>query len=158
MKTEIATFGAGCFWGVEAKFMRTPGVKETNVGYMGGKTQKPTYEDVCSGSTGHAEVVHLIFDPTKISFDQLLDVFFKLHDPTTPDRQGPDVGSQYRSVVFYHNADQKRRVSNKIDELNQLGTFGNHIVTKVTPAGEFWTAEEYHQKYLQKRGQSDCRI
>ena len=158
MNTEKATFGAGCFWGVEAKFMRIPGVKETSVGYMGGKTLKPTYEDVCTGSTGHAEVVHLTFDPTAVSFDQLLDVFFKLHDPTTIDRQGPDVGTQYRSVVFYHSPDQKKLATKKIDELNNLGSFGNQVVTKVTAAGDYWTAEEYHQKYLSKRGQSDCRI
>jgi len=158
MKEETATFGAGCFWGVEAKFMRTPGVKDTSVGYMGGSTQSPTYEDVCDGTTGHAEVVQLKYAPTEISFDQLLDVFFKLHDPTTLDRQGPDVGSQYRSVVFYHTPDQKSLTIKKIDELNRLGTFGNAIVTKVAPAGEYWSAEDYHQKYLMKRGQNDCRI
>ena len=158
MNTEKATFGAGCFWGVEAKFMRIPGVKETSVGYMGGKTQKPTYEDVCTGSTGHAEIVHLTFNPTEVSYDQLLDIFFRLHDPTTPDRQGPDIGTQYRSIIFYHTPDQKRLASKKIDELNQLGTFGNQVVTIVTAASDYWTAEEYHQKYLYKRGQSDCRI
>jgi peptide-methionine (S)-S-oxide reductase len=158
MNSETATFGAGCFWGVEAKFMRTPGVKETSVGYMGGKTQKPTYEDVCTGETGHAEVVHLSFDPTQVSYEQLLDVFFKLHDPTTLDRQGPDIGTQYRSVVFYHTPDQKRLANKKIDELNHLGSFSRQVVTKVAPAGDYWTAEGYHQKYLYKRGQSDCRI
>lgn len=158
MKTETATFGAGCFWGVEAKFMRTPGVKETSVGYMGGKTSSPTYEDVCTGETGHAEVVHLTYDPSQVSYDQLLDVFFKLHNPTTLDRQGPDIGTQYRSVVFYHTPDQKRLTIKKIDEFNHLGTYGKQVVTKVTPAGEYWAAEDYHQKYLHKRGQSDCRI
>jgi len=158
MKTETATFGAGCFWGVEAKFMQTPGVRETSVGYMGGKKDSPTYRDVCTGSTGHAEVVHLKFDPAEVSFDQLLDVFFKLHDPTMLDRQGPDVGTQYRSVIFYHSADQKRLASKKIDEFNQLGTYGKQVVTKITQATDFWLAEEYHQKYLYKRGQGDCRI
>ena len=158
MNLETATFGAGCFWGVEANFMRTPGVTETSVGYMGGKTQKPTYEDVCTGETGHAEVVHITFDPTQVRYEQLLEVFFKLHDPTTLNRQGPDIGTQYRSVIFYHNQEQKSLANEKIEALNKIGIFKRKIVTTVTPAGEYWTAEEYHQKYLYKRGQSDCRI
>jgi peptide-methionine (S)-S-oxide reductase len=158
MNLETATFGAGCFWGVEANFMRTPGVKETSVGYMGGKTHKPTYEDVCTGETGHAEVVNITFDPTQVRYEQLLEVFFKLHDPTTLNRQGPDIGTQYRSVIFYHNQEQKSLANEKIEALNKIGTFKRKIVTTVTPAGEYWTAEEYHQKYLYKRGQSDCRI
>ena len=135
MNTENATFGAGCFWGVEAKFMRIPGVKETSVGYMGGKTQKPTYKDVCTGTTGHAEVVHLTFDPTQVSFDQLLDVFFKLHDPTTLDRQGPDVGTQYRSVIFFHDEEQHIIAEKIKTELDKSGAYDKPVVTEICQIG-----------------------
>jgi peptide-methionine (S)-S-oxide reductase len=156
--TEKATFGAGCFWGVEAKFMQIQGVTETSVGYMGGSTEAPTYEDVCSDATGHAEVVHLTFDPGVVSYDTLLDVFFNLHDPTQLNRQGPDVGSQYRSVIFTYSPEQERAAAAKIAAVQRSGRFSRPVVTRIDPAGTYWPAEEYHQKYLMKRGRSDCRL
>lgn len=158
MTSEKATFGAGCFWGVEAKFQQITGVTETSVGYMGGSTESPTYEDVCSDATGHAEVLHLTFDPAVVSYESLLDTFFKLHDPTTLNRQGPDIGSQYRSIIFTHTPHQERLAKEKIDGLTREGRFGRPIVTRIEPAAKYWRAEEYHQKYLMKRGRADCRL
>jgi peptide-methionine (S)-S-oxide reductase len=159
MSMEKATFGAGCFWGVEAALASIPGVTATAVGYEGGKLERPSYKDVCTDSTGHAEVVEVDFDPAKVSFEQLLDAFFSLHDPTTLDRQGPDWGTQYRSAIFFHSPEQEAEALAKIDQLNSAGRFEpRRIVTKVEPAQTFWRAEEYHQKYLEKRGQASCHI
>lgn len=158
MVTELATFGAGCFWGVELKFRQVPGVTEALVGYEGGETANPTYQDVCTDETGHAEVVQVEFDPERVSFDQLLDVFFGLHDPTTLNRQGPDFGSQYRSVVFYHSNEQKKSAEAKIAALTSVGRFRRPIVTQIVPAATFYRAEEYHQRYLEKRGRASCSI
>jgi peptide-methionine (S)-S-oxide reductase len=156
--TEKATFGAGCFWGVEARFSEMPGVLDTAVGYEGGALEHPTYKEVCTDRTGHAEVVQLIFDPSRISYESLLDAFFALHDPTQVNRQGPDWGSQYRTVIFTHSDDQARDARAKIDELNASGAFRNRIATQVLPAETFWKAEEYHQRYLEKRGMVSCHI
>lgn len=153
-----ATFGAGCFWGVEELFRNTPGVKETAVGYMGGTTKNATYHDVCSGGTGHAEVVNLEFDPAVISYEQLLDLFWENHNPTTLNRQGPDVGSQYRSVVFYYSEEQKAAAEKKKAELDAAKKFPRPIVTQIVPASDFWRGEEYHQQYLKKRGVSHCHL
>jgi peptide-methionine (S)-S-oxide reductase len=139
---EKATFGAGCFWGVEARFQQLPGVVETAVGYEGGKLDNPTYKDVCTDRTGHAEVVEVKFDPARVSYQRLLDLFFELHDPTQLNRQGPDWGAQYRSVIFFHSPQQE--------------TFKKPIVTQVVPAQAFWRGEEYHQRYLEKRGAVAC--
>lgn len=155
---EQATFGGGCFWGVEAAFAEIPGVVETAVGYMGGTLENPTYKDVCTDRTGHAEVVHLTFDPAQVTYEQLLEKFFQFHDPTQFNRQGPDYGTQYRSVVFFHSPEQERAARDMIEKLNQSGQFGRKIVTRVDPAAMFWRAEDYHQKYLQKRGLSHCHI
>jgi peptide methionine sulfoxide reductase msrA/msrB len=153
-----ASFGAGCFWGVEAAFQQLPGVRETAVGYQGGTLKNPSYEDVCSGHTGHAEVVHVEFDPAKVSYNQLLDLFWEEHDPTTPNRQGPDVGTQYRSVIFYYTPEQKTEAENSKAKLEASGRFKRPIVTQIVPAPEFYRAVEYHQKYLEKRGQRHCAI
>ncbi len=159
MSIEKATFGAGCFWGVEAQFAAMPGVTATAVGYEGGKLDNPSYKDVCTDSTGHAEVVEIDFDNEKIGFEQLLDVFFALHDPTTMNRQGPDWGTQYRSVVFFHSPEQEQQARAKIEELSNEGCYKpRRIVTQVVPAETFWKAEEYHQRYLEKRGQASCHI
>jgi peptide-methionine (S)-S-oxide reductase len=159
MSTEKATFGAGCFWEVEAAFAATPGVLSTAVGYEGGQLERPTYKDVCTDSTGHAEVVELEFDSDKISYDQVLDTFFSLHDPTTLNRQGPDWGTQYRSAIFFHSPEQQAQALAKIEQLTVDGRFKpKRIVTKVEPAQTFWKAEDYHQKYLEKRGQASCHI
>jgi peptide-methionine (S)-S-oxide reductase len=159
MSNEKATFGAGCFWGVEAAFAAIPGVTATAVGYEGGALAQPSYQDVCTDSTGHAEVVEVDFDPAQVSFRQLLDAFFALHDPTTLNRQGPDWGTQYRSAIFFHSAEQQAQAQAKIDELNAAGRFKpKRIVTKVEPAQTFWRAEEYHQRYLEKRGRASCHI
>jgi peptide-methionine (S)-S-oxide reductase len=155
---EIATFGAGCFWGVEAAFQRVPGVTETAVGYSGGRTENPTYEDVCTDETGHAEVVQVTFDPAKVSFEQLLDVFWKIHDPTQVNRQGPDFGTQYRTAVFFHSPEQEAAVKKSLGALESSGRFKRPIATEITPAGKFYRAEEYHQKYLQKRGAASCHF
>lgn len=149
--TEKATFAAGCFWGVEELFRTQPGVLSTQVGYTGGHTQDPTYKAVCSHQTGHAEAVSLIFDPEQISYQKLLALFFENHDPTTHHRQGPDVGSQYRSVIFYHTPSQKEEALKAIAELTQLKKFDHPIVTEVLPAVEFYPAEDYHQQYIKKR-------
>ncbi|MBA4493216.1 peptide-methionine (S)-S-oxide reductase MsrA [Paenactinomyces guangxiensis] len=154
----IATFGAGCFWGVEETFRKVPGVKNTAVGYMGGTTVNPTYEDVCTDKTGHAEVVQVEYDPAEVSYEDLLDVFWNNHNPTTLNRQGPDVGTQYRSVIFYHTPEQKELAEASKKKMDQSGKWKNPIVTEITPAASFYRAEEYHQRYLQKRGIDSCHI
>lgn len=154
--STLATFGAGCFWGVEETFLQTAGVLQTAVGFMGGTLADPTYEDVCYRDTHHAEVVHMTFDPTRVTYDQLLDVFFANHDPTTLNRQGPDVGSQYRSVVFAHTPEQAQAARAKIATLTQAGRYRRPIVTQVVPAETFYQAEAYHQQYLRKRGLGSC--
>ncbi len=155
---EKATFGAGCFWGVEVRFGRIPGVTETAVGYEGGKLANPTYKDVCSDRTGHAEVVELTFDPDRVSYETILNEFFALHDPTQLNRQGPDWGNQYRSAVFFHSPEQEAAAKQVIARLGAEGRFRKPIVTEVVPAQTFWRAEEYHQKYLEKRGAVACHI
>jgi len=155
---ETATFGAGCFWGVELTLQQLPGVVETAVGYAGGALENPTYQDVCTDTTGHAEVVQLHFDPQQIRYEQLLDAFFSLHDPTQKNRQGPDWGTQYRSVIFFHSPQQEQAARAAIDRLTRERRFGKPIVTEVAPAQTFWPAEEYHQKYLEKRGMRSCHL
>jgi methionine-S-sulfoxide reductase len=150
MEREIALFAAGCFWGVEAKLSKIKGVISTTVGYSGGWYDDPTYKDVCSGETGHAEVVEVIFDPSLISYESLVEIFFDIHNPTTLNRQGPDIGSQYRSVLFYHNEKQKKIAEQVITRLENSNKFRNPIVTQIQPAKEFYKAEEYHQKYFEK--------
>src|SRR3954453_12741724 len=158
MQTEKATFGAGCFWGVEETFRNLRGVTSTAVGYAGGKKDNPSYEDVCSDETGHAEVVQVEFDPSQISYEKLLEVFWSSHNPMTLNRQGPDVGTQYRSVVFYHSPEQKAAAEKKMAELDKSGRFPRPIVTQIEPAPAFYRAEEYHQQYLRKHGRSHCAI
>ena len=158
MQAEKATFGAGCFWGVEEAFRNVKGVLSTSVGYAGGTQQNPTYQDVCTDKTGHAEVVQVEFDPTQVSYEQLLDVFWPNHNPTTKNRQGPDVGTQYRSVIFYHSTEQQAAAVALKEKLVKSGRFNRSIVTQIEPASTFWRAEEYHQRYLQKRGQSHCAV
>ncbi len=153
-----ATFAAGCFWGVEETFRRTPGVLETAVGYMGGHLDQPTYKQVCTGQTGHAEVVQLQFDPAQVSYPQLLEIFWKLHDPTTLNRQGPDHGTQYRSAVYYHDDEQRAEAAAMKRLLDEAGTYRRPIVTEISPAETFWRAEEYHQQYVQKTGAGSCHI
>ena len=155
---EQATFAAGCFWGVEAELRAVPGVVETQVGYTGGTTDQPTYEQVCSGRTGHAEAVWLRFDPARIPYEKLLDVFWKLHDPTTLNRQGPDVGSQYRSAIFFHSEAQQAAAEASRDRLAASGTYRRPIVTQIVPAVMFYPAEEYHQRYLEKNGLANCHV
>ena len=156
MATERATFGAGCFWGVEAEFRRTPGVTGTSVGYLGGTLENPTYEQVCTDKTGHAEVVQVDFDPDLTSYDRILDVFWNLHDPTTLNRQGPDVGTQYRSAVFFHSPQQQATAQASKERHQQKLT--RPIVTEITEASTFYPAEDYHQRYLEKRGLATCTI
>lgn len=155
---EKATFGAGCFWGVEVTLGQIPGVTETAVGYEGGALRNPTYKDVCTDRTGHAEVVELTFDPARVSYAALLDKFFELHDPTQLDRQGPDWGNQYRSVVFFHSPEQEAAARTTIERLTETKRFRKPIVTQVVPSETFWRAEDYHQKYLEKRGAVSCHI
>jgi peptide-methionine (S)-S-oxide reductase len=155
---EKATFGAGCFWGVQARFEQVPGVVETAAGYEGGSLENPTYKDVCSDRTGHVEVVELSFDPQKVSYAALLDLFFELHDPTQVNRQGPDWGTQYRTVVFFHSPEQEAAARDTIARLDTSHTYAKPIATQVVPASTFWRAEEYHQKYLEKRGAVSCHI
>ena len=155
---KIATFGAGCFWGVEAAFRQVEGVITTRVGYSGGSFDHPTYHDVCSGRTGHAESVEVTYDPVRVSYDQLLEVFWDVHDPTTLNRQGPDVGSQYRSVIFFHNSDEEATARASKDRLQASGRLSREIVTEITPASQFWEAEDYHQQYFEKRGITHCRV
>ena len=155
---EKATFGAGCFWGVEATFRQIPGVTSTAVGYMGGTLNNPTYKDVCTDRTGHAEVVQVEYDPSKVSYDELLAVFWANHDPTQLNRQGPDVGTQYRSVIFFHNPQQEAAAKASKEKLQASGHYKRPIVTAIVPAEEFWRAEDYHQQYLEKRGLASCHI
>ena len=153
-----ATFAAGCFWGVEAAFRQLKGVTSTAVGYIGGTLPDPTYHDVCTGRTGHAEAVQVEYDPSQVSYDDLLRVFWENHDPTTLNRQGPDVGTQYRSAIFFHAPDQEAAAKASKDALAKSGRFKRPIVTEIQPAPEFWQAEDYHQQYLEKRGQAHCHI
>lgn len=153
-----ATFGAGCFWGVEAAFRQIEGVTQTAVGYAGGHLENPTYKDVCTGATGHAEVVQVDFEPQRVSYDALLAVFWQCHDPTTLNRQGPDIGSQYRSVIFCHDDEQQSGAVASKDKLDQSGRYTRAVVTQIDPFGTFYRAEDYHQQYLEKRGQASCHI
>ncbi len=153
---EKATFGGGCFWHVELAFSRVEGVTSTRVGFMGGWTDGPSYEEVCCGGTDHAEVVSISFDPGVVDFDTLLQAFWSIHDPTTLNRQGLDVGTQYRSVIFYHNEEQRTLAEASKLAMEESAAFSAPIVTEITPAGPFYEAEEYHQKYLEKRGKSSC--
>src|SRR6267143_1854934 len=155
---EIATLAGGCFWCLEAVFDDLKGVESVESGYMGGKTVNPSYEEVCSGETGHAEVAQLSFDPKQVSFKEILEVFFVIHDPTTLNRQGPDVGTQYRSAIFYHTAEQKRIAEESKAGLAASGRFRKPIVTEITPASTFYLAEDYHQRYLEKRGLATCHV
>lgn len=153
-----ATFGAGCFWGVEMSFRRLTGVTDTAVGYAGGHTERPTYQDVCGHGTGHAEVVEVEYDPAVISYEDLLDAFFAMHDPTQVDRQGPDVGDQYRSVIFFHSPEQRAAAEKAKAELDASGRFARPVATAVEPAPTFWRAEEYHQRYIEKHGGGGCAV
>lgn len=157
-KIEKATFGAGCFWGVEATFRQVPGVTATAVGYAGGKTKNPTYKEVCTDETGHAEVVEVQYDPAQVSYDTLLNIFWENHDPTTKNRQGPDWGSQYRSAIFFHSPEQEAQAKASRDRLQASGKWSRPIVTEITPAPEFYKAEDYHQQYLEKRGLASCHL
>lgn len=155
---EKATFGAGCFWGVQTTFDQVAGVVETKVGYEGGTLDNPTYRDVCTDRTGHAEVLEITYDPDRVCYQELLEVFFSTHDPTQLNRQGPDRGTQYRSVIFYHSPEQQQAATAAIAKLTAARKFSQPIVTQVVPASTFWPAEEYHQKYLEKRGMANCHI
>jgi len=154
---EKATFGAGCFWGVEHFFREVPGVSDAVSGYSGGTVPNPTYKQVCSDKTGHAEVVEVTFDPAKVSYARLVDLFFKMHDPTQLNRQGPDVGTQYRSVIFTHSPEQERIAKEELAKAKASGRYRRPIVTSIEPAGPFWRAEDYHQRYLEKNGGS-CHV
>ncbi|HUJ31134.1 MAG TPA: peptide-methionine (S)-S-oxide reductase MsrA [Candidatus Acidoferrum sp.] len=153
-----ATFAAGCFWGVEEAFRQVRGVTSTTVGYTGGTMKNPSYKDVCTGTTGHAEAVEVDFDPKQVSYEQLLSVFWQSHDPTTLNRQGPDVGTQYRSAIFFHDADQEAAARGSKAALERSGVFKRPIVTEIKPATEFYRAEDYHQQYFEKRGIKSCHI
>lgn len=154
---EQATFAAGCFWGIEAEFRRVEGVMKTCVGYTGGDVADPTYDRVCSGTTGHAEAVRVIYDPGRVTYNQLLDLFWKIHDPTQVNRQGPDIGTNYRSAIFYHSPEQKALAEASRHRLQQSGTFGKKaIATEIRPATDFWMAEEHHQQYFEKCGSGYC--
>lgn len=153
-----AMFGAGCFWGVEAAFRQVNGVKETAVGYAGGQTENPTYKEVCTDATGHAEVVLVDFDPAEVSYQELLDVFWNCHNPTTKNRQGPDVGSQYRSAIFYFSPEQQQLAEESKTKLDDSDRYSQPIVTEITPAPTFYRAEEYHQQYFEKTGRSNCHL
>jgi peptide-methionine (S)-S-oxide reductase len=155
---QKATFAAGCFWGVEEIFRTTPGVAATQVGYIGGTTSKPTYEQVCTGRTGHAEAVEVTFDPSQVTYERLLEIFWENHDPTTPNRQGPDVGDQYRSAIFVHSPEQEAAARASMANLTEAGRFRRPIVTQIVAASTFWPAEDYHQKYLAKRGVRSCHL
>jgi len=155
---EKATFGAGCFWGVEAAFREVPGVVNVTVGYEGGHTENPTYQEVCTDLTGHAEVAQVEYDPEKVSYEQLLDVFWSIHDPTQVNRQGPDIGTQYRSVIFFHTPEQEQAARASKARLESSGRYRRPIATAIEPAQAFYRAEEYHQQYLAKRGLKHCHI
>lgn len=155
---QKATFAAGCFWHVEEAFRQLPGVVSTTVGYEGGHMEHPTYKDVCTDETGHAEALEVVYDPSKITYDELLNVFWDIHDPTTPNRQGPDVGTQYRSAIFYHNKDQEDAARASKEKLQMSGRYKRPIVTEILPASKFWKAEEYHQQYLAKNNLKGCGI
>jgi peptide-methionine (S)-S-oxide reductase len=158
MATEKATFGAGCFWGVEAAFRQVEGVTGTAVGFMGGSLASPTYRDVCTDRTGHAEVVEVEYDPARVSYENLLEIFWQVHDPTQLNRQGPDVGTQYRSVIFFHSPQQESAARASQQKLQASGRCPRPVVTEIVPVAEFWRAEEYHQQYLEKRGLAHCSI
>ena len=158
MATEKATFGAGCFWGVELAFRKVNSVTEATTGYLGGSMANPTYKDVCTGNTGHAEVVQVVFDSDETTFEDLLEVFWSCHDPTQRNRQGPDVGTQYRSAIFYHSSDQHEAARAAVDALEQSGRFNKPIATEIAPASTFYPAEEYHQRYLEKNGMASCSL
>jgi peptide-methionine (S)-S-oxide reductase len=151
-----ATFGAGCFWGIEMAFSQNAGVTQTAVGYAGGKLPDPTYEMVCTGQSGHTEVVEVEYDPSEIEYEALLELFWSIHDPTTLNRQGPDIGTQYRSAIYFHDAEQESAAKTSMEKLQQSGRFPSNIVTEITAAPKFYPAEEYHQKYLEKRGMKNC--
>jgi len=155
---EKATFGAGCFWGVEAAFRQIKGVVSTSVGYSGGALKNPTYRDVCSDRTGHAEVVEVVYDPERVDYDRLLQVFWENHNPTTLNRQGPDIGTQYRSAIFFHSPEQEATARASKAALEKSGRYSRPVVTEITPAQEYYPAEDYHQQYLEKRGLSTCHI
>ena len=155
---EIATFGAGCFWGIEAAFRQVPGVTDAVVGYAGGHTANPTYKDVCTDGTGHAEVVQVTFDPEQLSYEKLLEVFWQIHDPTQLNRQGPDFGTQYRSAIFFHSPEQEAVARKSKEQAQASGRFRRPVVTEITPASTFYRAEEYHQRYLEKRGAASCHF
>ena len=157
-ETALATFGAGCFWGIEEVFRQTPGVLSTVVGYTGGTFPNPTYEDVCSGTTGHAEAVQVTYDPSKVSYEKLLNIFWDNHDPTTVNRQGPNIGDEYRSAIFTHNEEQEVLATASKEKLSASGRFKRPIVTEIVPAMTFTPAEDYHQQYLAKRGLGSCHI
>jgi len=157
-KMDTAMFGAGCFWGVEATFRKVKGVTETAVGYAGGDVDNPTYRQVCNGNTGHAEAVRVVYDPAQVSYDDLLKIFWENHDPTQVNRQGPDVGYQYRSVIFYTNESQKLAAEASKKKLDESGEYNRPIATAIEPAPTFWMAEDYHQQYLEKRGLSSCGV
>lgn len=155
---ETALFGAGCFWGVEAAFRKRDGVIDTSVGYAGGRVDNPTYQDVCTGKTGHAEVVQVTYDPSRVSFDELLDLFWQIHDPTTLNRQGPDLGTQYRSAIFFHSPEQEAAARASLERAEASGRFKKKIVTEIAPAADYFRAEEYHQRFVEKHGGSSCKI
>src|SRR5258708_6832577 len=153
-----ATFAAGCFWGVEATFRQIPGVSATRVGYTGGEVKNPSYKDVCTDRTGHAEAVEVEYDPAKVSYEDLLNVFWENHDPTQLNRQGPDFGTQYRSAIFYHSPEQEQAAQTSKQTLEKSHQFSRQIVTQIVPAVTFYEAEDYHQQYLEKRGLASCHI
>ena len=157
MNTAVATFGAGCFWGVEAAFRQLPGVIEATSGYIGGTLEKPSYQQVCTGNTGHAEAVQVTYDPQKVTYEALLDLFWRMHDPTTLNRQGPDVGTQYRSAIFYHTPEQAEAARRSKEQLETSGTLKGPVVTQIEAASTFYPAEDYHQRYFEKNGVS-CHI
>ena len=157
-RLEKATFGAGCFWGVEQVFRKVPGVVDAAVGYTGGTTPNPSYRQICTSATGHAEVVEVSFDPQRVTYERLVDIFFKIHDPTTLNRQGPDVGDQYRSVIFCHSDEQRKVAESMKEKAGKSGRYKNPIVTFIEPAPIFWRAEEYHQRYFEKNGGPSCHV
>jgi peptide-methionine (S)-S-oxide reductase len=157
-ENKKAVFAAGCFWGVESTFQQMDGVKSTTVGYIGGKVKNPSYELVCTGLTGHAEAVEVVYNPNEVTFEKLLDTFFELHDPTTLNRQGPDIGTQYRSAAYFSNDDEKQIIESKINALNESGKFTSKIVTEIEAISDFYNAEDYHQDYYKKRGIDGCAI